>query len=160
MDNPYPCGDIALKPVSNISSSLVVCDGNHGRSPMGEALLRVVLGKEMTIGSVGLTALHGYPADPLAQTTMAERGQDLSSRCGYQLTALIAFATDFILVMDERQEKNGERMDTSIRSVSTSSGIGNRFSIGIPLTPLDRAPRPSRKPWQKSNDLLQTGFLA
>ena len=126
---------------------------------MSKALLRAALGEEMFIGSAGLAALHGFPADPLAHPSMTECGLDISSHHGRQLTAPIALAADFILIMYERQKTGCERMDTSIRGVSTFAGTGNRFSLRISLIPFERGPRPSGKPWEKSTDLLQTGFL-
>lgn len=82
---------------------------------MGEALLRGVLGEWMSIGSAGLTALEGFPADPEAQTIMAECGLDISRHRGRQLTAAMALAADLILVMDERQKEDCQRVFPSVR---------------------------------------------
>jgi protein-tyrosine phosphatase len=69
----------------------------------------------MTIESAGLIAMKGLPADPWAQEIMAECGLDISSHRGRQLTAPLALAADLILVMDERQKRDCERMIPSIR---------------------------------------------
>jgi protein-tyrosine phosphatase len=71
--------------------------------------------KGLIIGSAGLFAMEGLPADPNAQSIMAECGLDISHHRGRQLTAAIALATDLILVMDERQKKKCECMVPSIR---------------------------------------------
>jgi protein-tyrosine phosphatase len=78
-------------------------------------LFRAALGEGKVVGSAGLIALHGFPADPLAQSIMAEGGLDISGHRGRQLTAAIALASDLILVMDERQKEECLRMAPSIR---------------------------------------------
>lgn len=104
-----------LNPLVNIASILVVCDGNHCRSPIGEALLRRAMGDGMLVGSAGLMALHGAPAAPEALTLMSEMGLDISRHRGRQLTAAMALEADLILVMDERQKADCERMVPSTR---------------------------------------------
>lgn len=104
-----------LNPLVNIASILVVCDGNHCRSPIGEALLRVAMGDGTLVGSAGLTALQGVPAAPEALTLMSEMGLDISRHRGRQLTAAMAIEADLILVMDERQKADCERMVPSTR---------------------------------------------
>jgi protein-tyrosine phosphatase len=88
----------------NIESVLVVCEGNHCRSPIGEALLRERSSGRLDVSSAGLGALVGMPPAPLAQRLMAERGLDISGCRGRQLTPAMALAADLILVMDERQK--------------------------------------------------------
>ena len=89
--------------MSDIESILVVCDGNHCRSPIGEALLRSRSGGRLAVSSAGLGALVGVPPDPTAQRLMAERGLDISGHRGRQLTTALALGADLILVMDHRQ---------------------------------------------------------
>ena len=88
----------------DIHSVLVVCDGNHCRSPIGEALLRERSGGRLAVSSAGLGALVGTPPAPIAQRLMAERGVDITGHRGRQLTAALAQEADLILVMDERQK--------------------------------------------------------
>jgi protein-tyrosine phosphatase len=59
--------------------------------------------------------MEGLPADILARTIMAEAGLDISSHRGRQFTAAMALAADLILVMDERQKRDCERLVPSIR---------------------------------------------
>jgi protein-tyrosine phosphatase len=104
-----------LKPVPGISSILVVCDGNYCRSPLGKALLQAAVGGEKRVESAGLTALEGYPPHPLVQQIAAERGLDLAGDRGRQLTLPMALAADLILVMEERQKADCERLAPSAR---------------------------------------------
>lgn len=68
---------------------------------MGEALLREALvGQDVTVGSAGLGALVGYPADPIAVDLMGARGLDIRSHRARQLDAAKLRDTDLILVMD------------------------------------------------------------
>ena len=83
---------------------LVVCEGNHCRGPMAEALLREQLPPDLQVDSAGLAALEGHPADPEAQRLVAAAGLDLSTHAGRQLTAEMMLAADLILVMDEGQK--------------------------------------------------------
>lgn len=83
-------------------SVLVVCIGNICRSPMGEALIAAAL-PHLKVGSAGIGALVGQPADPLARALMAERGIDIEAHRARQLTTLMCQEADLILVMDEEQ---------------------------------------------------------
>ncbi|WP_394366824.1 low molecular weight protein-tyrosine-phosphatase [Mesoterricola silvestris] len=98
-----------------VTSVLVVCEGNHCRSPMAEALLRSGAGPGVEVGSAGLSALEGLPADGDAQRLMAERGLDLSAHRGRQFTPALAMAADLILVMDERQKRDCEKKAPRVR---------------------------------------------
>jgi protein-tyrosine phosphatase len=94
---------------------LVLCEGNHCRSPMAEALLRQALGTDVTVTSAGLRALVGQPAHEQAQRLLAEQGLDLTPFRGRQLTPDQALAADLILVMDGAQKSAVERLAPSIR---------------------------------------------
>jgi protein-tyrosine phosphatase len=68
---------------------LVVCIGNICRSPMAESLLAQRLSgrsPDIWVGSAGLAALVGRPADPIAQTLMQERGLAISDHRARQIT--------------------------------------------------------------------------
>lgn len=94
---------------------LVLCEGNHCRSPMAEALLQQALGPEFSIGSAGLRALQDHPAHEDAQRLMAARGLDISHFRGRQFTLELALDADLILVMDEAQKEACERLIPSVR---------------------------------------------
>ena len=88
---------------SPIRSVLVLCEGNHCRSPIAELLLRRALGPGIRVASAGLHALEGHPADELAQTVVAEAGLSLAEHRGQQVNAAMLLAADLILVMEEGQ---------------------------------------------------------
>lgn len=98
-----------------MKSILVVCEGNHCRSPIAEALLGSSLGPEFHVSSAGLTALTGLPADIEAIRLMAEHGFDLSRHRGRQLTPAMALSADLILVMEHPQKEWCERVLPSTR---------------------------------------------
>lgn len=86
-----------------VSSILVLCEGNHCRAPMAEGLFREVLGPSVQVASAGLGALVGVPAHPEAVRLMRDRGLDIGSHRGRQVTPEMALRADLILVMDARQ---------------------------------------------------------
>lgn len=81
---------------------LVVCTGNICRSPMGEYVLRDRLADRpnITVGSAGIGALVGHPADPTAVEIMAEHGIDASAHRARQVDAQMLADTDLVLAMD------------------------------------------------------------
>ena len=98
-----------------MKSILVVCEGNHCRSPIAEVLFGSSLGPEFCVSSAGLTALAGVPADIEAIRIMAENGFDLTRHRGRQLTPAIALSADLILVMEHTQKDWCERVVPSTR---------------------------------------------
>lgn len=82
-----------------VNSILVVCIGNICRSPMGERLLKKI-NSEKRIDSAGISALIGYPADPMSIAVCAQRGISLENHCAKQLTRAICIEHDLILVME------------------------------------------------------------
>ncbi|TKA98127.1 low molecular weight phosphotyrosine protein phosphatase [Cereibacter changlensis] len=91
------------------NSVLVVCVGNICRSPVGERLLAAEL-EGITVGSAGLGALVGHPADPLASEVAAERGLSLEGHKGRQFTAELGREYDLILAMEPRHRAEIIRM--------------------------------------------------
>lgn len=86
-------------------SVLVVCVGNICRSPVGERLLSASL-PGITVGSAGLGALVGQPADPLATEAAAAQGIDLGGHVARQLTAALGARHDLILVMERDHRRD------------------------------------------------------
>jgi protein-tyrosine phosphatase len=86
-------------------SILVLCEGNHCRSPIAEALLRDSLPPEIIVGSAGFNALVGFQAHPEVLRIMADQGIDVSGHRGRKLTSAMALSADLILVMDKQQKE-------------------------------------------------------
>lgn len=94
-----------------INAILVVCIGNICRSPMAEAILKDRLNKifpTISIRSAGIHALVNYPADPIAQDLMRERGLDISSHRATQLTSNFVQNANLILAMTTEQKNQIE----------------------------------------------------
>ena len=110
---------------------LMVCQGNICRSPMAEALLRArVAGVQ--VGSAGIAALVGAPADPLAQAVMREKGIDLSSHRARQLTPELIAHVDLVLVMESAQLRMIERHAPAARGKVQRLGRFGDFDIPDP----------------------------
>jgi protein-tyrosine phosphatase len=71
---------------------------------MAEAILAAAL-PDMSVSSVGIGALIGYPADETAQQLMVARGLDISGHRARQASREIVLRADMILVMDHKQRK-------------------------------------------------------
>lgn len=82
-----------------VSKVLVVCVGNICRSPIGERLL-AARAPGVTVGSAGIGALAGHPADATAAEVAARRGVSLEGHVARQFTAEMGEAHDLILVME------------------------------------------------------------
>ena len=98
-----------------IRGILVLCEGNHCRSPIAAALLQEALGSEFSVSSAGLGALVDHPAHPEAERLLAGHGLDISTHRGRQLNKEIALKADLILVMDQAQKEACERLVPSTR---------------------------------------------
>lgn len=75
---------------------------------MAEALLKRELPHHQ-IGSAGLDAVIGSPADPLAVEVCAAHGLDISSHRGRQLGSWMLSQAELILVMDRHQKLRLEK---------------------------------------------------
>lgn len=94
---------------------LVLCEGNHCRSPMAEALLQAALGPQAEVSSAGLGALHGRGAAPEALALLAGRDLDLSAFRARQVTPAHLREADLVLVMDRGQKARCEAVVPSAR---------------------------------------------
>jgi protein-tyrosine phosphatase len=130
-----------------LKSILVLCEGNHCRSPIAEALLRASLGPDVCVASAGLNALVDCPPDPTAQRVMAERGFDISNHRGRQVTPAMALAADLILVMEPYQKEACETLAPSTR--------GRVFLLGHWLTP---SPTEIADPFRHDPEAFQHAF--
>jgi protein-tyrosine phosphatase len=87
-----------------IRNILVVCIGNICRSPMAEGLLAQAV-PDAQVSSVGLEAMAGLRADPIACELMAERGLSLEQHRARQISMDACQRADLILVMDRSQRR-------------------------------------------------------
>ncbi len=106
----------------DIHRILIICEGNHCRGPMAEVMFRAVLPAELQVGSAGIGALEGWPADPEACRILEAEGLDASGHLGRQLTQEMLLAADLVLVMDLAQKAWCERMTPSL--------LGRIFLLG------------------------------
>ena len=67
---------------------------------MAEAVLRAGLGAGYEVGSAGVAALVGEPADPLAVDVMREHGHDISEHRGRQVVLPMLLNAELILALD------------------------------------------------------------
>ena len=80
---------------------LVVCLGNHCRSPLGAAALARHGPPGTEVRSAGLAGKHqGRPAHPAMIQAAAALGYDLAGHLGTQVTAQILDWADLVLAMD------------------------------------------------------------
>jgi protein-tyrosine phosphatase len=127
-------------------SILVLCEGNHCRSPIAEALLALAL-PGCRVESAGLGALEGVPAHAEVLKLMNERGMDLSTHLGRQVTPAMGLAADLIFVMDDRQKRWCESLIPSVR--------GRVFLLGHWL-PRERQEIPD--PFRKGPEAFQAAL--
>lgn len=85
-------------------SVLVVCVGNICRSPVGERLLASAL-PSLRIGSAGLHAMEGYPADTVTAEASRQHGIDLDGHVARMLTPALGARHDLILVMERAHRR-------------------------------------------------------
>jgi len=79
---------------------LVVCMGNICRSPVAERLLAAACEDRLEVGSAGLGALVGHPADAMAAEVAAAHGVTIASHVARQFTPHLGREQDLILVME------------------------------------------------------------
>ncbi|KHD05970.1 hypothetical protein PN36_04290 [Candidatus Thiomargarita nelsonii] len=112
---------------------IVVCVGNICRSPMAEALLSHKLqSRSITVISAGLSALVGYPADPLVTELMNERDIDIYNHRASQLTPALIQEADLVLVMETWQIKAVESIWLMARGKVHLLGKWGPFEVPDP----------------------------
>ncbi|WP_257314236.1 low molecular weight protein-tyrosine-phosphatase [Geothrix fuzhouensis] len=131
---------------------LVLCEGNHCRSPLAEALLRKAIGHHIEVRSAGLRALVGEPAHEETRRLGAELGLDLEPHRGRQLSLDLILESDLILVMDQAQKQACEALVPSFR--------GRVFLLGHWLAPAGQAPTSAALAGQAIADPISGGPAA
>jgi protein-tyrosine phosphatase len=119
---PGPVGNDALTRLAG-TTVLFVCTGNTCRSPMAEALCKVLLAERLNcpvgeleargyiIASAGIAASSGMPAAANAIDVVQERGGSLSSHRSRHLTAELVRHADLILAM------TGDHLDALLEHI-------------------------------------------
>ena len=87
--------------VARPAAVLFVCNRNRVRSPMAEALLKRLVGRDIYVDSCGLEAKPEFDGetDPLAIEAMRELGCDLSGHHGKKLDVLAVDSFDLIVAL-------------------------------------------------------------
>jgi protein-tyrosine phosphatase len=104
------------EPQMKEASVLFVCMGNICRSPTAEGVFRDLvmhagLDRAIHIDSAGTHAYHiGKSPDPRASAAAAQRGYDLSTLRGRQVSEQDFLIFDYILAMDEDNLSNLKRI--------------------------------------------------
>jgi protein-tyrosine phosphatase len=136
-----------MEPTAAAKSILVLCEGNHCRSPIAAGLLSLALGPGSRVESAGLAAQEGCPPHPEAVRIMAALGLDISGHAGRLVTPTMALAADLILVMDRGQKDWCERLVPSAK--------GRVFLLGHWHAP---APLEIADPFGQSPEAFRTAF--
>jgi len=131
---------------------LVLCSGNVCRSPIAAALLARDL-SEKTIGSAGLAAPVGAPADPMAIEFAAARGLDLSAHRARLVTRAMCHAADLILVMEQAHKAELRRRYPQAWGKVFRLGEAGGFDIADPY-------RKPRKAFEAACTDVATGAAA
>lgn len=122
---------------------LTVCTGNICRSPIAQYLLQARTTKHRTtVKSAGLRALEQHPADPQAVMLMKQRGFDISTHRGRQLTNKMLREAELVLVMETAQRLALEDRALWARGKIYTLGHWENFEIpdpyGKPITIFER----------------------
>lgn len=121
---------------SRIESVLFICTGNICRSPMAAALFVEHNKREckyLEIGSAGIRAVDGNPADPSSREQMHRRGIDLSSHRARTVTPAMLHTFDLTLTMEAKQQEWLEARMPTIRSRVYRLGYWRGLEIQDPI---------------------------
>lgn len=119
---------------------LVVCLGNHCRSPLAAAALARLGPPGVQVRSAGLSSRHsGKPAHPAMIAAAARHGYDLSSHRGTQVTGHLLEWPDLILALDS----------TILTALRQLTGDRGRPELGLYLGDQDVP-----DPWGQSQDVF------
>ncbi|MEY4983205.1 MAG: hypothetical protein RIR62_1471 [Pseudomonadota bacterium] len=114
-------------------SVLVVCIGNICRSPVGERVLAAGL-PGLRIGSAGLHAMTGQPADTVTAEAAGRQGVDLGGHVARMLTPALGSEHDLLLVMERsHRHEIAERFPQLLgRTMLFGQWIGSGTDISDP----------------------------
>ncbi|MDW3686373.1 low molecular weight protein-tyrosine-phosphatase [Cupriavidus sp. CV2] len=132
-----------------IKTVLVVCIGNICRSPMAEGLLKQAL-PDTDVISAGLGALTGQPADPYAIELMRGLDVDITGHRAQQLSRAMATRADLILVMDNAQRQDIQRLHPATTGRVFRIGEAGKFDVPDPY-------REARPAFESALQLIQRG---
>jgi len=118
-------------------SVLVVCVGNICRSPVGERFLAGAL-PTLRVGSAGLHAVVGHPADAQAAEAAGRQGIGVDGHVARSLTAALGAEHDLILVMERAHRR--EIADRFPQLVGRTMLFGQWIDEGVDI------PDPHRQP--------------
>jgi protein-tyrosine-phosphatase len=112
---------------------LFVCTGNTCRSPMAEAIARLLLEQtgrtDIEVESAGTQAWEGSPASDEALLVGVERNLDLSGHRARRLAPELVRSADLVLVMSSAHLMQVREID-STANVHLLAGYGSDEDIG------------------------------
>lgn len=114
---------------------LTVCTGNICRSPVAEYLLRQELsrlGRTVEVGSAGIGALAGHPADDAALTFMNTLGIPMEAHRARQIQREHVRWADIIFVMQAHHLDYILALDPSARGKAFLLGHWSRSEVPDP----------------------------
>ena len=119
---------------------------------MAEGLFKQAL-PDTNVISAGLGALAGQPADPHAVDLMRELGIDISSHRAQQIGRSMATRADLILVMDNAQRQELQRLHPATTGRVFRMGELAKFDVPDPY-------REDRPAFENALRLIQRGVEA
>lgn len=119
---------------------------------MAEGLFKQAL-PDTNVISAGLGALAGQPADPHAVDLMRELGIDISSHRAQQIGRNMATRADLILVMDNAQRQELQRLHPATTGRVFRMGELAKFDVPDPY-------REDRPAFENALRLIQRGVEA
>lgn len=115
---------------------LMVCVGNICRSPMAEAILKHKLSAkhpEISVTSAGIAALVGKAAHPIVQEILSSENIDCSLHQARQLTSVMLWEAELVLVMESDHRKEIECMFPNVCGKVHLLGKWGDFEIPDPF---------------------------